>query len=255
MSRHWPGYAIKSRLFGGLETVMFRCTQHVVVNTQEFAERLRVEQPRLAVTLVTNGTDVEALPIRTAERLDGLSIAYAGTVYLERSFTALLGALESLQRDRGADGARVKLRIAGRMGDAEREALGGELARRGLTDVVELVGAIPRSAALDMLRRSHVAVVLAQGQPSQVPAKLYECVGLGVPTLVIAEHMSAASRESRRIGGMAVEPDDAAGLRGLLESLVDGRLPATVAAAAPISYQALATEMDQLLRRTCAPAN
>src|SRR5256885_5040333 len=48
-------------------------------------------------------------------------------------------------------------------------------------------------------------LVLAQYQPLCVPAKLYESVALGTPTLVIAEPDSAAAREARRLGAMTVD--------------------------------------------------
>jgi hypothetical protein len=141
------------------------------------------------------------------------------------------------------------------MADAQRAQLDHELARRGLTEMVELCGALPRAEALALLRRSHLALVLAQGQPTQIPAKLYECVGLAVPTLVISESTSAASREAHRIGGIVIEPDDAIGMRHLLDDLVDGRVPSSMPASVPISYEALAKQMDRLLRLASAPVD
>ena len=81
-----------------------------------------------------------------------------------------------------------------------------------------------------------------------VPAKLYESVGLGVPTLVIAEEASAAAREARRIGAMTLEGGDVKGMRTVIEDLLAGRIPTRIEPKAPISYEELAVQMDRLLR-------
>jgi hypothetical protein len=96
---------------------------------------------------------------------------------------------------------------------------------------------------------------LAQNQGIAVPAKLYESVGLGVPTLVIAEEGSASAREARRIGALCVDGDDAAGIRQLLLDMLDGKLPTRMDAIAPITYPELAVQMDKLLRDVIAHRN
>ncbi|HEX4684861.1 MAG TPA: glycosyltransferase [Gemmatimonadaceae bacterium] len=248
----WCGYPIKSRfihtLVGLFESFAFRSARHVIVNTREFADALERARPNLAVDQISNGTDTELLPRRTPDLFDGVSIAYAGTIYLGRSFSTLLSALESVVRDRPDDAARITVRIAGSITEAQREQFRAELATRGLEGMVQLCGVLSRSEALTLLRRSHLALVLAQAQPTQIPAKLYECVGIGVPTLVVSEASSAATREARRIGGLVLEPDDVAGMRRVLDDLLDARVSATIMPTAPISYESLAKQLDRILR-------
>ena len=116
--------------------------------------------------------------------------------------------------------------------------------------MVNVHGMLPRAQALELLSRSSLALVLAQGQPMQVPAKLYESVALGVPTLVIAEEMSATASEARRIGAMTLDGADVDGLRSLFEDMLDGKLPKKIEAKAPIAYEHLAQEWDGLLRQS-----
>lgn len=254
---NWPIYGMDPRwlyrLIGPLERVLYRTTRTVIVNTLEFARELQAAEPQLSVIHVSNGVDLDTLPARTAERFGGVSIAYVGTFYAGRSFTTLLAALKSVVRARPDEARAITLRIAGQMDAAQGENLRATLARDNLGDLVELRGRIPRAEALDLLRRSQLALVLAQEQRTQIPAKLYECVGLGVPTLVITEADSAAAREARRIGAMVVEPDDMKGMHRVLDDLLDGRLPTRISSAAPVSYEALARHMDQILANCGAP--
>jgi len=72
-------------------------------------------------------------------------------------------------------------------------------------------------------------------------------VGLGVPTLVVTENDSAAADEGRRIGAMIVESGDLAGMRTILDDLVDGR-SGHHHPKVPVSYESLAVQMDEILR-------
>ena len=125
-----------------------------------------------------------------------------------------------------------------------------DIAIAGLSSVVNIHGLLPRARALELLNRSHLSLVLAQDQPMQVPAKLYESVGLGIPTLVIAEATSAAACEARRIGAMTVDGKDVEGLRSIFEDMLAGRIPTKIEAKRPISYEHLAEEWDQFLRES-----
>jgi isocitrate lyase len=91
-------------------------------------------------------------------------------------------------------------------------------------------------------------VVLAQDQELQIPAKLYESVAMGVPTLVLARADSAAAAEGRRLGVMVRDPNDVEGVARVLEQLWvdDSRAPSPCPAS--ITYEAIAALVDQILR-------
>lgn len=256
-NKNWPLHGMDPHwiypFIAPLEKVLFLTTRTIIVNTSEFAEDLRAAEPRVSVVHVSNGIDLETLPARTAERFEGISIAYVGTFYAGRSFSTVLAALTAIARDRPAAALRIKLRIAGHIGPAQQDELRATLAQDALDGMIEFLGAIPRRDALDLLRRSHVALVLAQQQRTQIPAKLYECVGLGVPTLVISEFESAASREAMRIGAFVVETEDVPRMREVLDALLDGTFPANSYAAVPISYDRLASRLNQILGERIAP--
>ena len=230
-----------------LEKLTFRGAAKVIANTRESAAVLKEESPDLDVVFFPNGIDLEQLPAREDESVERASIAHVGTLYLNRSPTPIIAAMGAILRDRGPT-TTLKLNLAGPMEPAHRERVNGEISALGLASSVKVHGVLPREQALSLLSRSHLALVLAQDQPMCVPAKMYESVGLGVPTLVIAEEKSAAAREARRIGAMTVDSGDATGLRSLLEDLLDGRIPTTLRSKTPISYAELATHMDRLLR-------
>jgi glycosyltransferase involved in cell wall biosynthesis len=235
-------------LYNGAGTILGKRVSAVLVNTPEHAQAIRSAVSDVAVASVANGIDLELLPARTDVRLGGVSIAYVGTVYLTRNFSVVLDAIRSLAQDRPDAAASVTLHVAGHIEPGYQTRLTEAAVADGFPNLLKFHGLLPRSDALGLLSRANLALVLAMNQRAQIPAKIYECVGLGVPTLVLAESDSAAAAEARRIGAMTFDGNDVAAMRMLLEDLVDGRFPESVTPKVPISYEALALQMDAVLR-------
>ena len=240
--------AIERFLTPRLERFVRQRARHATVTTAEFAATIRLSSPWLPVSHVSNGVDVEQLPPRREDPGPGCLISYVGTLYARRTLTVVLDALRDLVRDQPMARQAIRLHIAGNVDGVHRQRLNADLATNNILDLVELHGVIPRSAALDLLNRSHLALVLAQDQHLMIPAKLYESMALGVPTLVIAEPTSAAAREGRRIGALTVGVDDVEGIRRVIEDVLAGRLPRRVTASAPISHSELAAQFDARFR-------
>jgi glycosyltransferase involved in cell wall biosynthesis len=235
------------RLLALFERLIFPHAEKVFANTREFASALQASQPRLNVVHFPNGIDMEQLPPRNDADVEPCSISYVGTLYAGRDLSTVFGAIRDILSESPAAASLLRVNVAGPLESPHRERMRADIDAAGLASLVNVLGVLPRDRALDLLSRSHLALVLAQDQPMCVPAKLYECVGLGVPTLVIAERNSAAAREARRIGAMTLEGDDSAGLTSLLKDMLAGRIPTRIEAKTPISYEDLANEMDRLL--------
>lgn len=235
------------RFLGLLERVVFPRADKVLVNTREFAEVLRRTQPGLEIVHFPNGIDAEQLPRRQATTVEKGMITYVGTLYAGRNLSSVFAAVHSLMEARVEGASGLKISVAGPLESPHREQMIGEIQRLGLTSQVNVLGVLPRQGALDLLGRANLALVLAQEQPMCVPAKLYESVGLGVPTLVIAEGDSAAAREARRIGAMTVEADDVEGIAAVLADMIAGRISSVVEPRTPIAYEDLARDMNRML--------
>ena len=122
---------------------------------------------------------------------------------------------------------------------------------------VEMLGLLPRARALSVVSRSRLAVVLAQHQELQIPAKLYESVAMGVPTLVIAPGGSATAVEGRRLGAVVCDADDVEGITCLLERLWRDGARRLAPCSVPITYEAIAARLDEPLggsAAVCGPA-
>jgi hypothetical protein len=245
-AKHWI-----NRLIPWLERRVLERAHAVLANTQEFARVLDGRAMRSRVSFLPNGVDLERLPSTPAVKCPGLAISYAGTMYLGRDLTPVVHAVRTFLDSHPEARDAVKLQIAGNMDAGHEGRFSNEVVAAGLTKAVEMRGRVSPAEALEMINRSHLTLVLAQDQPVQIPAKLYECVALGVPTLVIAESSSAAAREARRVGAITCEPTDTDCMRRLIESLWS-HPGASITATAPISYEAIAAQLEPMLRQSHA---
>lgn len=247
---HDPYY--RSRLArwcaAAFERLVVRSATAVICNTREFTEVMRSQYPSAAVHWIPNAVDRVLLPGRDENPFPGLALTHVGTLYLGRDLGPLLQALRRfLDANPRAAGDGTKLRIAGFFEDALESEFRRHVSALRLEPWVETLGVLPRPQALHLVTRSGLAVVPAQGQDYQVPAKLYELVAMGTPTLVLAAGKSATAGEARRLGAFAMDPSDVTGITALLERLWRGAQPSPAGEAA--DYAALATQVSDLLQR------
>jgi len=233
-----------------LERRVLTTAREAIANTPELADVIRARSPALRVTWVRNGVDLELLPQAAAQREPGLTIVHAGTLYIRRDLGPVLRALRLLldrHPEIGPD--RARLRVAGHLDEGRGSDLHAQVQGTGLQAFVKHVGVVSRAEALRLAAGSSASVVLAQGQKAMIPAKLYELVGMRVPTIVITEADSASAEEARRVGAYVIAPDDVVALADLFEGLWQGRAPAACSASDAFDYGALARRMSQLLTR------
>lgn len=231
-----------------LERWVLRRATAIVTNTPELEDVVRRQYGDRRVQCIRNGVDVARLPVRQGAAA-GLTLAYIGTLYGERSLRPVLDALARFVGAHPEARPHTRLRIAGHADKRHADVLAAELSLHGLNGVVEHVGMLSESGALELVARSHLAIVLAQGQALQVPAKLYESIGLGVPTLIVTEEGSATAREGERLGARVVRPDDTVAIERILHQVWTRGVVTTADARAAVDYATIATEMDRLLRQ------
>jgi glycosyltransferase involved in cell wall biosynthesis len=241
------GSTIFRTLSPALERLAFGAADGVITTTHQLAATLAAKHA-VPVVCVPNGVDAECLPPSARDHYPGFGIAYTGTLYGGRDFGPVVRALRIFfERHPEAAQAGSKARVAGEAQPGHARALYDAVAAAGMEQYVEVLGPLPRAQALNVVSRSRLVVVLAQEQDVMIPAKLYESVAMGIPTLVVAPADSAAGLEGARLGALVRDPADVEGIAGVLEQVwredAQPRSPCPV----PITYEAIAPLVDQLL--------
>src|SRR5262249_7532417 len=165
-----------------------------------------------------------------AHEFDHSAIVYAGDLYPpKRTLTPVLAALRHLKTTQPASAPPWRLHYYGRMGDQIRK----DAERFGLCDEVILHGSVPRQQALAAVAGAGVAVVVTsisrKGSLEDrgiVTGKLFEALGLGTRTLLIAPDDSDAENilETSNLG-CRFSGDDTEGIAAFLSAAMCNRIP------------------------------
>jgi len=233
-----------------LEADVVRTAAGVFTTTPELADSYRIRYPGLQAHWLPNGVDIESLPARQARRGTGLRVAHIGSLYHRRDPVPAVRAFARFVRlnpETRSDGS--VLSFVGKFKDEYREKIEAAAREEGISDLVEMLGVMSRDEALDVLASTGVALTLAQDQETAIPAKIYESVGMKIPTLVVTELHSASAGAGRRLGAAVHEADDLDGMARSLEAAWHGSWTGEVPEGVLLDYADLAGEAERLLSR------
>lgn len=223
----------------------------ILTTTPELSETLGDRYPSVPVRCLLNAVDGEAIEEAPREP-DTFTIVHVGTLYGGRDPSVVLRGFEDfLRRHPGASPSGARVELVGSVEVAYPSLRRERIEELGIGPHLSMPGPLPRKEALERLARSAVAVVLAQRQKEQIPAKLYECLAFGKPTLIVTEPDSATARVGEKLGGRVVAPDDVEGVSRFLRQVWCGEAEAPSAASGRVRYEARAQELADILTHRC----
>jgi glycosyltransferase involved in cell wall biosynthesis len=176
--------------------------------------------------VISNGYDREQLAGVVPHKFDDFAIVYTGTFWPPKRVCSPLMAALSRLRQEHADLPRWTFHYYGKH---ERHVL--EQARQfGVERHVIVHGQVSRGEALAAVKGAGAAVVItsvvADPTPSDngmVTGKIFEAIGLGTPTVLIAPPGSDANAVGQTSGlARGFVPHDADGIASYLRELMDG---------------------------------
>lgn len=133
--------------------------------------------------------------LRRRYGFDGPTLAFAGRLTAQKALDVMVAALAACPG--------VALVVAGDGG--ERDALLSDVAARGLTDRVRVLGALPRQEVLDVFAAADASILSSSWE--NFPHSVVESLAVGTPVI------------ATRVGGVAEVVDD--GVNGLLVPVGD----------------------------------
>ena len=217
----------------GLERRVLASADRLVTVTHRAAAALALRQASLATktTTIMTGFDPNEFdsigPVSSAETF---TLAHVGSVYLHRSPTALLQAVALLTRSRGIPLGAIRLVFVGEdlSGLADTLRIADQL---GISSLVTAPGPVRRTDALAWMRRANLLVLLAQGQPLQVPTKAFEYLASGTPILAIVD--DGATADLMHATNNRTVPDDPVKIAEAIAAHLDRRSTPLSASSAP----------------------
>jgi len=199
--RPWPLAAIEKRL----ERKVLRSATTVAARTPEMAALLEARGARVVATIPGGYDADEIAAARRLAKKDSakFTLVHAGRFYGRRSPVPLLTALARLAQDVEL-GTRLELRLV-----AERQTGIEALAQRlGVSQLVNQVGLCSHLETLRHVLESDLAVVVQPDTAVQIPSKVYEYLGCGVPILALTGEGATARLVRETRSGLVVGAED-----------------------------------------------
>lgn len=201
-----------------LEKRVVKKADLVVANTsklhEEFGKAYGFHMPHSHFVCVTNGFDEEFFSAFESVRKESIfTMTYTGTLYFGRTPEPVFQAVHELIGEGHIDARAIRIRLVGHCRHINGRPTESVVGQYALDGVVEVVEPVDYRRAIEMIKASQLALLLAPSQPYQIPAKAYDYIGAGTDILALAEE-GATSDLIRSTGtGATFGQTDIAGLK------------------------------------------
>jgi D-inositol-3-phosphate glycosyltransferase len=239
-----------------MERAIARSVDHVVAtHSAEIAELTRLSVPRLSVSVIPPGVDVELFASRGDLRLhEGRTrVVAVGRLLPRKGFDVLLRAVAAVPNLEVVIAGAPEAGASG--GLRERDRLVSLARQLRISDRVVFRGALPRAEVPLLLHSADVVVCPSRFEPFGLVA--VEAMACGVPVIATAVGGHVDSVVDG-VTGRLVPPDDPGALAGMLRRVLsDGHERLTMSRAAVdrarsrYSWDRIAEETERLYARVC----
>ena len=151
------------------------------------------------------------------------TITYTGSLYFGRSPEPVFKAVKQLLSARKIRSNQIKINLVGHCGRVNDMPTISLINQYNLQGIVEVNDLLPYGRSLRMVKKSHLALLLAPDQPLQIPAKTFDYIGAGTPILAIAQKGATRDLIQSTCTGEVFEPDDVDGIREYIQNSIAGK--------------------------------
>lgn len=265
--RTYPTCALSIRLESWLEKKVVEHADLLLFNVERLRNAYRQRYSHVQAdrfVFIPNGIAPrpaeDAAPTAKYERF---TLSYTGSLYVGRTPEPVFQAIAQLIAEGKTTLDAVRVKLVGHCQTANGISTASLARKYGLESSVEISGPRPYSEALEIVRRSHLALLFAPNLPYSIPGKVYDYLGAGTRILAIAEDGGTADLVRSTGAGRSFTGDDVDAIKDFIHQEMASRGSAPCNHAAAIARfdvrrltEELATHLDRVsaAKSAAAPA-
>jgi glycosyltransferase involved in cell wall biosynthesis len=226
--RLYPTTALSNAVESKIERKVIEKADLVLANTEAFKNQLvskYFNTKEEKFLYLSNGYDAAAFEkFSKIEKYKKFTICYTGTLYLGRSPEPILKAFKEILKNDKYCAETIRLLLVGNCNIIDGRRTSELISAYNLKSVVKISGPIPHRQTLEIICKSHLALILAPNQPVQIPGKVFEYIGAGTKILAIAGKGATADLITKNEFGKVFAPEDVDGIkRFILQEIAEYR--------------------------------
>jgi len=263
--RMYPTCALSIRIESWLERKVVEKADLLVFNVERLRNAYRERYAHVAASkfvFIPNGIAprllVDGAPVAKFERF---TLSYTGSLYVGRSPEPILQAVSQLIAEGQTAPDAVRILLVGHCRTVNGVPTDELVRRYGLELCVEVRDPVPYSEALDIVRRSQLALLFAPNLPFSIPAKVYDYLGAGTRILAIAEEGGTSDLIAGTGAGRTFVPEDVEGIKRFIHQEMTSPLSAGANRATDLARfevrritEDLASHLDRIAKSEAAGA-
>jgi hypothetical protein len=144
------------------------------------------------------------------------TICYTGSLYVGRSPEPVFQAVSRLIQAGAITPEAIRILLVGQCRSIDGTPTERVVTRYGLESIVEVRDFVPYAEAFELVRMSHLALLLAPNLAYQIPAKVYDYLGAGTRILAIAEEGGTADLLRETAAGSAFASGNVDGIAAFI---------------------------------------
>jgi len=225
--RMYSTCAMSIRIESWLEKKVVEKADLLLFNVERLKNAYReryAHVPGEKFVFIPNGIAPRALDEPAAvTKYESFTLSYTGSLYVGRSPEPVFQAISRLIQDGKTTPEAVRIKLVGHCRTVGGIPTASLIRKYGLESSVEVCDPLPYTEALEIIRRSHLALLFAPNLPFQIPAKVYDYLGAGVRILAIAEDGGTADLICNTGSGRAFPSEDVEGIKGFIYHEMTGQ--------------------------------
>ncbi len=230
----------------------------LVTNTEPARDLMCARYPAAAprIVAVPNGFDDD--PVPPSLHSPRFTVAYAGTIYLDRDPRPLFRAAAQVIAMCGLTPDDFAIELMGEVSALDGVPIAQMAEEEGVGRFVFTHASRPRTDALRFLASASMLVLLPQDSDMAIPAKLFEYMRFDAWLMVLASRRSATAQLLHGVAADVIAPDDVEGIRRVLAQRVRlhsrGVRAQSLAHHAHLSRRARAASIFDAIESVAGPA-